>query len=130
LLWGAQQPEQWAAKGREIDFFDIKGDAETILASTHALNEFSFQSGEHPACSPVSRPRSSARENLWVGLVLYIQNNPGDRYTGKVYLLELDYELIKPSAITAVTELSRFPLIRRDLALIVDQSVTANSIHD
>jgi phenylalanyl-tRNA synthetase beta chain len=48
---------------------------------------------------------------------------------GKVYLLELDYELIKPGNVAVVTELSRFPLVRRDVALIVDQSVTAGSIH-
>jgi phenylalanyl-tRNA synthetase beta chain len=130
VLWGAQQPEQWGAPEREVDFFDIKGDAETILASTHALAEFSFEACEHPALQPGQSARIYRQSTPvgWIG-ALHPKIIQAIDMPGKVYLLELDYELIKPSTIAAVTELSRFPLIRRDLALIVDQSVTAESIH-
>lgn len=130
LIWGARQPEQWGAPEREVDFFDIKGDAETILALTHASQEFSFEPGEHPALQP-GQSAQIYRKGIAVGWLgaLHPKLIQAIDVPGKVYLLELDYELIKPGNVAVVTELSRFPLVRRDLALIVGQSVTAGSIH-
>ncbi len=129
LIWGLQRPEQWSVSEREVDFFDIKGDAETILGLTHTSNEFAFQPGEHPALQP-GQTAQILRNNVVVGWVgaLHPKLMQALDIPGKVYLLELDYELIKPSRITVVTDLSRFPLIRRDLAIVVDQAVRAEEI--
>jgi phenylalanyl-tRNA synthetase beta chain len=130
LIWGAHQPEQWGAPERAVDFFDIKGDAETILTLTHASEEFSFEPGQHPALQPGQSARIYRKGTAvgWLG-ALHPKLIQAVDVPGKVYLLELDYELIKPGNVAVVTELSRFPLVRRDVALIVDQSVTAGSIH-
>ncbi|MES2624322.1 MAG: phenylalanine--tRNA ligase subunit beta [Pseudomonadota bacterium] len=131
LIWGAHQQEQWATKERDVDFFDIKGDAETILSLTHALEEFSFQPGKHPALQP-GQSAQIYRQGMAVGWIgaLHPKIIQALDVPGKVYLLELDYELIKPGNVAVVTELSRFPLVRRDLALTVDKAVSAGSIHD
>ncbi|MCB1843984.1 MAG: phenylalanine--tRNA ligase subunit beta, partial [Halioglobus sp.] len=46
---GSQFPEQWSISSQNVDFFDVKGDIEALLAVTGDTAAFSFQAVEHPA---------------------------------------------------------------------------------
>ncbi|MDH3354752.1 MAG: phenylalanine--tRNA ligase subunit beta, partial [Chromatiales bacterium] len=52
VLYGSIQPEQWGETDREIDFFDLKGDIESLLMLTGDLNRFEFASGHVDSLHP------------------------------------------------------------------------------
>jgi len=60
-ITGPALPTQWGAPAREVDFFDVKGDLQALLAATGAAAEFVFQPAAHPALHPgrVEKQRKS-----------------------------------------------------------------------
>jgi phenylalanyl-tRNA synthetase beta chain len=48
IAFGLSRPEQWAEKGAGVDFFDAKGDVETLAGGRPLV----FAAGAHPACHP------------------------------------------------------------------------------
>lgn len=129
LVWGSQQPEQWGAPAREFDFFDIKGDAELLLGLSHAQQEFTFEAGLHPALQPgqTAQIKRSGSAVGWVGAV-HPQLLQALDISGKVFVLEIDFNVVREARITTVTELSRFPAVRRDLAVVLDRDVSAAAV--
>lgn len=130
LVWGKQQPEQWASPGREFDFFDIKGDAELLLGLSHASGQFSFEASLHPALQPgqTAQIMRAGAAVGWVGAV-HPQLLQALDITGKVFVLELTYNAVRDAQVTTVRELSRFPAVRRDLAVVLDRDVSAAAVH-
>src|SRR5690606_112968 len=129
LICGEQLPEQWGSKSRQADFFDLKGDAELLLGLGHDLAQFSFRAEKHPSLQPGQTARIY-RADQPAGRIgaLHPLLLQGLEVTGKVYLLELDYELISSASIPAVAELSRFPAVRRDLAIVIDEDTSAAAV--
>ena len=52
LVTGRRDPESWSENGETVDFYDIKGDLESVLALGGNSTAFSFVRGEHPALHP------------------------------------------------------------------------------
>ncbi len=129
LICGEQVPEQWGSASRPVDFFDIKGDAELLLAMGAEQQVISFQAAEHPALQKgqTARILRGTHPVGWVG-ALHPKLVHGLDITGKVFLLELDYAQVKETVIPAVAELSRFPAVRRDLAILIGQEVSAEAV--
>lgn len=129
LAWGPRMPEQWGESRRECDFYDIKGDVESILTGTLEPGAFTFHAAEHPALQPGQSAEilRDGRHAGWIGAL-----EPGlQRWLdidGKVLLFELDLETVTPAAIPQAGELSRFPQIRRDIAVIVDATLETAEI--
>jgi phenylalanyl-tRNA synthetase beta chain len=128
---GPRVPVQWGLGATPVDFFDIKGDVEALLALSGSPEQFRFV----PADNPALHPGQSARIELeggeigWIGAV-----HPGildklgvDR---PIYLFEIDLLAISRVAIPKFVPISRFPSIRRDLALIVDRGLAASTVMD
>jgi len=131
MICGAQLPEQWGADAQEVDFFDIKGDLELLLGLCHDSGSFSFQPDSHPALQPGQSARVlRASEPVgWIGALHPALLQALD-ITGKVFLFEVDYQAISDARIPTVVELSRFPAVRRDLALVVGQETSAAAIQE
>jgi phenylalanyl-tRNA synthetase beta chain len=131
LLWGGLKPEQWAEPERAADFFDIKGDAELLLGLSHAAAEFNFAPSEHPALQPGQTARILRDGKLagWLGAVHPLLLQALD-IPGKVLLMELDYNVISAARLAAVAELSRFPAVRRDLAIVLGQDISAVEVQN
>src|SRR5690606_12659793 len=129
LIWGAQLPEQWGQAVRPADFFDLKGDVEALLGLTHAAGEFRFVEGRHPALQPGMTARIERGGELagWIG-ALHPRICQAIDIPGKVFLMELDFAILAGMRVPAVTEVSRFPAVRRDLALVVDEGVAASAL--
>jgi len=131
LLCGSYLPEQWGSSVREVDFFDLKGDAELVLGLSHAAEQFRFEAASHEALQPGQSARILRAGVVvgWIGALHPALLQALD-IKGKVFLLELDFASIREARLTTVSELSRFPAVRRDLALVLNQEVTAEAVQE
>jgi phenylalanyl-tRNA synthetase beta chain len=130
-MCGEQMPEQWDEASRPADFFDMKGDAELLLALCHNPQAVSFKVADHAALQKGQSARiyRDGRAVGWVG-AMHPRLIQALDIKGKVFLLELDYTLLKEARIPAVSELSRFPAVRRDLAIVIGQDVSADAVQN
>jgi phenylalanyl-tRNA synthetase beta chain len=127
LIYGARLPEQWGAGQTFVDFHDAKGDVESLLGLTAAT--FSFEPAEHPALHPgqAARILRDGREVGWIGALhpRLVRERGLDRAP---LLWELDEALSFSAEIPVFKGISRFPSIRRDIALLVDRDVPADAL--
>ena len=137
VIGGARLPEQWERKrvaGDEAaDFFDLRADLEALFALTGELDSFQFvAAADAPACLHPGRAARISRRGEsvgWIGELHPAQVKSLDLTYAPV-LFELDWASaleIRPPAYKAV---SRQPQVRRDLALVVDESVPFSAIHE
>jgi len=131
LIYGSRLPEAWANIADAVDFFDIKGDLESALAVTGNTKEFSFQAGEHSALHPGQTAAVYLNGELQghVGsLHPTLQQQLG--IPKNVYLFELKLSAVTQAHVPAFSSLSRFPEVRRDIAILVDRQVAAKTLTD
>jgi phenylalanyl-tRNA synthetase beta chain len=125
LAYGAVAVEQWGVQARNVDFYDVKSDVEALFAPRKP----SFEAMVHPA----SHPGRSARILLdgqgvgWIG-----ELHPGlqQQYDlpHSVVWFEVEQVSLTKVDLPRAEDISRFPLVRRDIAVLVDENVTANSL--
>jgi len=127
LIYGDRYPEQWSEKQREVDFFDAKADVEALLSI--AGGEIRFEVEAHPALHPGQSARvyKNGKAIGWLGALHPKLNKPLD-INRKVYVFELGLTDVFAAQVPEFEALSKFPAIRRDLALVVDNNVTAGQI--
>ncbi|ALZ14047.1 phenylalanine--tRNA ligase subunit beta [Pseudomonas aeruginosa] len=128
-ICGKRLPEGWANGRDGVDFFDAKADVEAVLASAGALGDFSFVPGEHPALHPGQTARIE-RDGRLVGYLGALHPELAKKLDLEqpVFLFELLLAEVVDGHLPKFRELSRFPEVRRDLALLVDQDVPAQDI--
>ena len=129
LVTGAVAPEQWSSKGENADFFDIKADVEVLLLLGAAASELSFVPVTHVALQ-AGQAAEIRRNGEAIGVVGKLHPSLAKRYDLRrpVYLFELDAEKSLATASPVATAISKFPAIRRDLAVIVDDNISANDL--
>jgi phenylalanyl-tRNA synthetase beta chain len=124
-------PEQWSAKREPTDFFDVKSDLEALIAATGDVASFSFMPRElsclHPGRS--ARILRRGQEVGWIGelhpaLVRELQFN------ATPILFELDFVGALGVQMARYAEVSRFPQVRRDIAVVVDESVSLSALRE
>ena len=128
LALGGLNPEQWGEKSRNIDFFDVKADVEALL-SLSAL-EMSFRTASHPALHPGQTAEIVDASGNVVGLIGMLHPSLEKQlgFDGPVYLFEIAQDDILQRSVPRFTVLSKFPSVRRDMALLVKQQVSAGEI--
>ena len=131
LLSGNRHPESWMGKSDPVDFYDIKGDVETILNLGGAGDQYTFVAEQHVALHPGQSARIE-RAGETVGFIGALHPALVKKLdlTGPVYLFELRLDVIKEGKLPRFAELSKFPESRRDLALIVDEKTPYEMIRD
>ena len=128
---GARLPEQWGI-GKEgrvaLDLFDVKADLMALIAATGDAGSFSFESAAHAALHPGRSARVLRRGETvgWLGELHPTLVKSMD-FTYTPVLFELDVAALAVHR-SAYQEISRFPQVRRDLAIVVDESVTLSTI--
>ncbi|MFC5698352.1 phenylalanine--tRNA ligase subunit beta [Pseudomonas sp. GCM10022186] len=129
VLCGSRLPEGWAHGRDGVDFYDAKADVEAILGAAGDLGAFSFVPGEHPALHPGQTARIERAGRL-VGFVgaLHPELAKALDLDQPVYLFELVLAEVTQGKLPSFSELSRFPEVRRDLALLVDREVPAEAV--
>ncbi len=126
-ICGELLPEQWSAAARPVDFFDLKGDVEALLAPTGMV--CTFTAATHPALHP-GQCASVAVDGEFAGWIgaLHPEVMKQLGLDENVYVFELRLDLVKSAVLPVFSPLSRFPEVRRDLAVVVDENVTVQSM--
>ena len=129
LICGAVTPENWTGKSQSVDFFDVKGDVESLLALTGGASAYEFVSGSHPALHP-GQTAQVLRNGKAIGYVgaLHPELQKTLDIASKIYLFELGLADISVRSLPQFKELSKYPEVRRDLAVIVDEKISAQAI--
>ncbi|MEA3277254.1 MAG: phenylalanine--tRNA ligase subunit beta [Pseudomonadota bacterium] len=131
LVVGVTAPEQWGMAVRPVDFFGAKADVEALLHLTGREEQFRFVPAEHPALHPGQTARIE-REGRVVGLIGMLHPALAAELdiNGNAYLFEIALAEVEQGALPAFKPLSRYPAIRRDLAIVVDLDVAYERISD
>ena len=124
-------PEQWGigkAERVRVDFYDVKADLAALLAATGDAAAFTFETGSMPALHP-GRTARVLRRGVPVGWLgeLHPTLTKSMDFTYPPVLFELDAAALGVRRI-AYQEISRFPQVRRDLAVVVDEAVTLSTL--
>lgn len=129
LICGSRLPEGWSNGREPVDFYDMKVDVEALLASAGNASAYTFVPGEHPALHPGQTARIE-KDGRLVGFVggLHPELAKTLDIDQPVFLFELLVAELAEGRMPAFQELSRFPEVRRDLAMLVDRSVPAEAI--
>lgn len=128
-LSGPLDVENWLAPARNADFFDMKADLEQLFEKAGIKEDVEWEAGTNPALHPGQCARLSyqGRDIGWCG-ALHPNLKDSLDLESDVYLYEVDLESLKTRPVPAFSELSRFPSLRRDLALLVDENVSYGKI--
>ncbi|MDX1801539.1 MAG: phenylalanine--tRNA ligase subunit beta, partial [Marinobacter sp.] len=123
VVTGAQVPENWANGRRDTDFFDVKGELEALFDLLGVT--VSFEAGQHPALHPGQTARLTKDGEFvgWLG-VLHPQVQKKLDLNGVILMFELFLNPILSGYVPNFKEFSKFPEVRRDLAIIIGSGVT------
>ncbi|TSA49323.1 MAG: hypothetical protein D4R48_03620 [Nitrosomonadales bacterium] len=126
LCYGDAVPEQWGEPAREVDFFDVKADIERITAGRAR-----FQAAQHPALHPgqSAQVMLDGRSIGWLG-VLHPRWQQHHELPRGAVLFELELAALQDVALPLVAEVAKFPPIRRDIAVVVDETVSVQALLD
>jgi len=124
LVTGARQPAHWEGAAPAADFFDLKGDVEALLATWRSKDAFRFAPEAHAALTP-SRSARILRNDEGIGWLGELHPRLQREHDLKtpVVLFEIDLAAIGEAALPGFGDYSRFPSMRRDLAVVVDDSI-------
>ncbi len=123
--FGDASEEQWGEPRRVVDFFDAKGDLEVLVAPLVVALE--------PAAHPALHPGRSARVLLagraigWIG-ELHPRWQQKYELPQPVMVCEIEAQALTAGVVPAYREVSRLPGVRRDLAVVVDESIPAGEL--
>ena len=130
VITGNLYAEQWANSNRVVDFYDIKGDVEVLLAQA-SQQSFRFEAVQHAALHPGQSACIIGEQGImgYLGaLHPKVQKQLGLNQT--VFVFEIDLGMMQNKKIPAYQQVSKYPSIRRDLALLLDENITTNALSD
>jgi phenylalanyl-tRNA synthetase beta chain len=125
LAYGSVAPEQWGQAARVVDFYDVKADVEAMLKGLDIV----FEVSDYPAF----HPGRCARITLG-GMPIAYLGELHPRWVQKYELplapivFEIDVHAINQVPLGRYQEVAKYPAVARDLALIVDNSVTHEQV--
>ncbi len=127
LAFGGALPEGWGAGARKVDFYDVKGDIEALLAPA----VLRFEKLAHPALHP-GRAACVLLDGREIGCIGELHPEWAQKYDlpQAPVLFELDFAAVKSVRVPAYAEVSKFPPVVRDLAIVVDQKVALQTLLD
>ncbi|MGW9062490.1 phenylalanine--tRNA ligase subunit beta [Achromobacter animicus] len=127
--WGPAVEEQWGVPTRHVDFFDVKMDVESLFGARG--RRLRFEAAAHPALHPGrgARVMLDGKQVGWIGELHPRWAQQADLAHAPV-VFELDVDALSEGELPQVRELSRQPVVVRDLALWVDEDVTVQSMLD
>jgi phenylalanyl-tRNA synthetase beta chain len=129
VMTGPRFAESWATTTDAADFFDLKGDLESLLALTRSPQEYAFRAGQRSALHP-GQTAFITRKGQEIGFIGALHPGTGAQLglNAPLYVCEIDLEAVLEARLPAFSELSKFPEVRRDLAVVVDKSVPAEEL--
>ena len=125
LWYGSVLPEQWGEKTRNVDFYDMKADVESLLKN----KEVSFAKTEHPALHP-GRAANIVSDGKVVGFVGELHPKWLQKYDlpQAPLVFEIDMDAVLGREKTRYQTVSKFQPARRDLAFVMPEAVTHDDL--
>ena len=131
IFVGTRWSEQWGAGRESGDFYDLRADVEALLALTGDLGAFRFVAERHASLHP-GRSARILRDGDPVGWIGELHPRLARQLEFNVapLLFELDTATALAVRGQPYREVSRFPQVRRDLAIVVDEAVTFEMVRE
>lgn len=123
VAYGSAQAEQWGVSARAVDFYDVKGDIEALFAP----RVLTFEAAQHPASHPgrSARIRIDGQAVGWIGELHPQWQHQYDLPLAPVWF-EVDQAALTHSPLPNLADISRLPAVRRDIAVVVDETQTVH----
>ncbi|HYP84522.1 phenylalanine--tRNA ligase subunit beta [Variovorax sp.] len=121
LAWGDVEQARWDGKPQRVDFYDVKGDVEALLAPRVAT----FEPVDHPALHP-GRAARVLVDGKPVGVVGELHPRWRQRWElpSAPMLFELDLDALQARDLPAARPVPKHQAVERDIAVVVAESVT------
>ena len=131
VITGTAKSECWTGKAETVDFFDLKGDLESILSLTEVGNRVKFVAKAYSALHP-GQSAAIELDGKEIGFIGTIHPLIAQKLglNGKAVVFEILWDAIANRRVVQAKEISKFPANRRDLALVVSDNVPAGDIID
>ncbi|MDR5858626.1 phenylalanine--tRNA ligase subunit beta [Halomonas eurihalina] len=131
LVCGSREPEGWSGGKEKVDFFDLKGDLESLIEMGGEGEAWRFEPGVHPALHPgqCARVMYRGQEAGWIGTLHPAVRAQLGLKTDAV-LFEVRLDALTHGRVPAFQPLSRYPEVRRDLAFLVDAEQPVQALLD
>ncbi len=125
LAYGANDPEQWSAPARAVDFFDVKGDLEALASPLALATRAAPKPWLHPGRSAAVSVANVAAG--WLGelhprLVRHFE------LASAPIVFEVDLGALATVPVPVAQPVSRLPSLRRDVAIIVNENIPVGDI--
>jgi phenylalanyl-tRNA synthetase beta chain len=124
IATGARWPEQWGAPREALDFYDVKADVQGLLALTGDASSVRFEADTLDCLRPgrTARIYRGLKAVGWLG-ELHPQIVKAINLSSSAFLFELEIDAAFYANSLKFKSISKFPSVRRDLAIVVDESV-------
>ncbi|EOM2811497.1 phenylalanine--tRNA ligase subunit beta, partial [Serratia marcescens] len=129
VIAGHTHDEHWDLARKPVDFYDLKGDLESVLELTGKLSEIQFRAEANPALHP-GQSAAIYLHGERVGFIGVIHPELERKLdlNGRTVVFELEWNKLASRAVPQAREISRFPANRRDIAVVVAENVPAEDI--
>jgi phenylalanyl-tRNA synthetase beta chain len=129
IACGPWLPEQWGSESRRLDYFDIKADVEALLVLAAPLGEWEFRPAENPVLHP-GQCADICRNGVVIGQTGALHPALAAEFDlpEGVFLFEMALDALQQATLPSFAEVSRYPAIRRDLAIVVKASITSQEV--
>ena len=127
LAYGDAQPIQWATKPRNVDFYDVKGDIETLLSPRVAQ----FVMAEHPAMHP-GRCANIQLDGTSIGIIGELHPRWRQAYDLPLapILFEIDMAALLLRQLPKFVAIQRNQSVWRDISIVAGVGVTYQAIRE
>lgn len=129
VLSGKRNEEHWDMARTDSDFYDLKGDLESVLDLTGKLDLIAFRAESHSALHP-GQSAAIYLNGERVGYIGVIHPELERKldFNSRMVVFEVLWNRISERTLPAARELSRFPANRRDIAVIVAENISAADV--
>jgi phenylalanyl-tRNA synthetase beta chain len=127
MAYGTAAEEQWGQTAKNVDFFDVKADLEALFAPRRVV----FVKAEHPALHP-GRAARVELDGRAVGFIGELHPHWQQKYELPLapVVFEVEAEALCAREVPAYHEISKFPAVTRDLAVVVKHAIPAQLLID
>ena len=126
LITGVEGKDNWSGSNKAMDFFDLKGNIETVLPDS---SRFAFKKGQVSNLHP-GKTAFLYKAQTIVGYVGTVNPKLLDKFDIKseVNFFEIDINEISSNKILKFKKYSRYPLAQRDLSFVVNEDIASSTI--
>lgn len=129
MITGKRHPENWCLDSENVDFYDCKGDLEALLNQTK--KDYILEPSSHEFLHPSRQAQVEINgENIgWIGQI-HPEICRRNGIKKEIYAFELYINNINQTSLPNFQTVSKYPSVRRDIALVVENNISYQQIKD